>query len=55
MACKYDEVIIALDKDATLKSMHCARRLQPFVKTKVLILDRDLKHETLDQLLNLLG
>jgi transcription elongation factor Elf1 len=40
---QYDKVIVALDKDASIKAIDLSRKLSYYVKTSVLLLEQDLK------------
>ena len=41
---QFDEAIICLDKDASMKSIKIAQQIKPYVPAKVKVLETDLKN-----------
>jgi DNA primase len=46
---KYDSLVVALDRDATNKALDIAKELSYYVPTTVKILEKDLKHYTVEE------
>tara|TARA_A100001015_G_scaffold253168_1_gene293202 strand:+ start:1010 stop:1804 length:795 start_codon:yes stop_codon:yes gene_type:complete len=45
----YDKILVALDKDATVKALQLVRKLQSHVPTSLVVLNKDLKDMTNDE------
>ena len=45
----YDKILVALDKDATVKALQLVRKLQSHVSTGLVVLNKDLKDMTNDE------
>ena len=41
---QFDEAIVCLDKDASMKSIKIAQQIKPYVPVKVKVLETDLKN-----------
>jgi len=52
---QFKEIIVALDKDASRKAISLASRLEGRIKARVLLLEKDLKHCTPDEIQRLLS
>jgi hypothetical protein len=46
---KYDSLVVALDRDATNKALDIAKELSYYIPTTVRILEKDLKHYTVEE------